>query len=341
MGKAVYGTRGSRPRAQPGGRPNGRARDVERPVSIRLEDRPVATAADRAAHAMNFGDHLRAAREARGLSLREISARTRIALRSLEALEHNEIGKLPGGIFSRAFVRAYAHEVGLDADDSVRLFVQQFPIDHITAGTTDAVEGEIGRGQVAQRQRQRLGLLLTAAIGIPLLGLSSYLVSSARRPASASDLSVGAPPAVAAGTVAPSDGHASPGAGANASAATGTAAGSASPSSTLASTSKSISSATEAKPGTLPTPDSLRILISADGPCWVRFRGDGNVHFQGLLQAGDKQTGDAHDNVDLVIGDAAMFRYSINGQTGRVLGKPGQVVVAHITRANWQEWLQR
>jgi len=97
-----------------------------------------------------------------------------------------------------------------------------------------------------------------------------------------------------------------------------------------------------ARVGSLPTPDALRITISADGPCWVRLRGDGNVlHYQGLLQAGDKQTGDAKDNLDLVIGDAATFRYSLNGQPGRVLGKPGEVVVAHITRANWQDWLQR
>src|SRR5262249_3198824 len=136
----------------------------------------------------NFGDHLRAARTARGISVRDISARTRIALRSLEALEQNEVAKLPGGIFSRAFVRAYAQEVGLDPDETVRLFVQQFPIDHVTSGSTAAVEGEIGRGQEALRRRQRLGYLLTAAVGIPLVGLAAYLISSARRPVSASDL---------------------------------------------------------------------------------------------------------------------------------------------------------
>lgn len=339
MGKAVYGTRGNRPRAQPATRkPNGRARDTERGSAIRINGGADASLNLRASEAMNFGDHLRLAREGRGITLREISARTRIALRTLEALEHNEIGKLPGGIFSRAFVRAYANEVGLDADDAVRMFVQQFPIDHVTAGSTDAVEGEIGRGQEALRQRQRLGLLLTAAIGIPLVGLAFYLVSSARRPASAADLA-----ATSAASATPP--KTSDSANANASARAvatpiSTSATSASaPANGPTTTANAVNTASP-RAGTLPTPDTLRIMVAADGPCWVRLRGDGNVHFQGLMQAGDKQTGDAKDNVDIVIGDAAMFRYSINGQPGKVLGKPGQVVVAHITRANWQDWLQ-
>ena len=66
--------------------------------------------ADRA----DFGSRLRAAREARGVSLRDIAAATKISVLVLEALERNDASRLPGGIFSRAFVRSYAKEVGLD-----------------------------------------------------------------------------------------------------------------------------------------------------------------------------------------------------------------------------------
>ncbi len=58
------------------------------------------------------------------------------------------------------------------------------------------------------------------------------------------------------------------------------------------------------------------------------------------LNAGDTRAGDARDNFELIVGDAATFRYSINGRPGRSLGKSGEVVVAHITRVNWQNWLQ-
>jgi len=50
------------------------------------------------------------------MSLRQIATSTKISMGVLEALERDDFSHLPGGIFSRAFVRAYATEVGLDRD---------------------------------------------------------------------------------------------------------------------------------------------------------------------------------------------------------------------------------
>ena len=74
----------------------------------------------------DFGGKLRLARERRGVSLRQIADSTKISVAALEALERNDISRLPAGIFSRAFVRSYAIEVGLDPDDTVREFVERF-----------------------------------------------------------------------------------------------------------------------------------------------------------------------------------------------------------------------
>src|SRR5436190_12779362 len=82
----------------------------------------------------DFGSRLRAARERKGVPLREIANRTKIAVAVLDALERNDISRLPGGIFSRAFVRAYANEVGLDPEVTIQEFVAQFPNDAVTAG---------------------------------------------------------------------------------------------------------------------------------------------------------------------------------------------------------------
>jgi len=83
---------------------------------------------------VDFGARLREARERRGLSLREIADATKIAARSLEALERNDIARLPGGIFSRAFVRAYAVHVGLDPEETISEFMASFPDDSVTQG---------------------------------------------------------------------------------------------------------------------------------------------------------------------------------------------------------------
>jgi cytoskeletal protein RodZ len=74
----------------------------------------------------DFGGRLREAREAKGISLREIAGRTKISVAALEALERNDVSKLPGGIFSRSIVKAYAIEVGLDADRTVQEFLDRF-----------------------------------------------------------------------------------------------------------------------------------------------------------------------------------------------------------------------
>ena len=64
--------------------------------------------------AASFGEQLRLAREARGVSLREISEQTRISMRYLEAIEMDEYKRLPGGIFNRSFIKAYAKYIGYD-----------------------------------------------------------------------------------------------------------------------------------------------------------------------------------------------------------------------------------
>jgi cytoskeletal protein RodZ len=83
----------------------------------------------------DFGTRLKDAREKRGVSLRQIADSTKISVGFLEALERNDIGRLPGGIFSRSFVRSYALEIGVDPEQAVRDFIGQFPDDSVTAGS--------------------------------------------------------------------------------------------------------------------------------------------------------------------------------------------------------------
>lgn len=66
-----------------------------------------------------FGDRLRREREMRGITLDEISESTKISRRHLEALESEHFDQLPGGVFNKGFVRAYAHFLGIDEDQAV------------------------------------------------------------------------------------------------------------------------------------------------------------------------------------------------------------------------------
>ena len=89
---------------------------------------------------LDFGVKMRHLREERGVSLRQIADVTRISVSVLEALERNDISRLPGGIFTRSFVRSYAIEVGLDPEQTVRDFLVQFPHETLIAGSPHAAE---------------------------------------------------------------------------------------------------------------------------------------------------------------------------------------------------------
>jgi len=71
----------------------------------------------------SFGDKLKRERELRGVTLEEISKATKIGTRALKALEDEHFNQLPGGIFNKGFVRAYAKFLGLDEEQMVADFV--------------------------------------------------------------------------------------------------------------------------------------------------------------------------------------------------------------------------
>ncbi len=66
-----------------------------------------------------FGNRLKREREHREMSLAQISQSTKIATRFLRALEEDRFEELPGGIFNRGFVRAYARSLGIDEEQTV------------------------------------------------------------------------------------------------------------------------------------------------------------------------------------------------------------------------------
>ncbi len=68
---------------------------------------------------LTVGAQLRAAREAMGKSLADISAMTKVPVRSLDAIERMAMNELPTGPYATGFVRTFARTVGLNADQAV------------------------------------------------------------------------------------------------------------------------------------------------------------------------------------------------------------------------------
>src|SRR5438552_17381688 len=94
----------------------------------------------------NFGTSFKRAREAKGISLDQIASETRISTRFLLAIEREEFHLLPGGIFNRGFVRAYAEKIGLDPNQAVANYERLTEIREPAAGSTETPQSsKIGR----------------------------------------------------------------------------------------------------------------------------------------------------------------------------------------------------
>jgi len=74
-----------------------------------------------------FGRRLRSERERRTIALEAIAANTKISINLLKALERDDFSRWPSGVFRRSFMRSYAEAIGLDAEATVREFLERFP----------------------------------------------------------------------------------------------------------------------------------------------------------------------------------------------------------------------
>src|SRR6187401_1152399 len=126
-----------------------------------------------------LGARLKAARQAKGVSLRDIETTTKISVSALEALERHDYAKLPGGIFSRAFVRAYALAVGMEPESAVNEFVEDFTrweheVEHSKQQTAISEDDRA----FAERQRAAVRTLrvVLIVVGLAVAGTVGYFI---------------------------------------------------------------------------------------------------------------------------------------------------------------------
>ena len=116
-----------------------------------------------------LGETLQRARLARGVTLKEAEAVTRISRRYLEALENENFGLLPAPVYARGFLRTYARYLGMEPADLLPLFPVGYldvpllePMPKVTTPRTWPGSGLLAAGVVA--------VLLLVVVGLYALG---------------------------------------------------------------------------------------------------------------------------------------------------------------------------
>ncbi len=276
----------------------------------------------------SFGARLKRERERQGITLDTVASATKIGTRLLQALEEEKFDRLPGGIFNKGFVRAYARHLGLNEEQAIADYLkaagaapaQKEPEALVAAIAARAVETKPGKKIVDSRGLPwgKIAIfLLVLALGLVLWGAHTRNSQkrshqdSTSQPVPAAD-SPSPPPPV---SKAPESVR---------STAQPLAESSAAP---IPQTEPVTSVApTEAAPSPA-AEDSFSVLIQAREDCWLSISADGKRIGNELLPAQAQKSIVAHEKVVIRAGNVGGLNFSFNGKPLPVQGGENEVKV--------------
>lgn len=121
-----------------------------------------------------LGEKLRRARSAKGVTLTQAAAATRINADTLQALEENNPRQLPAPVFTRGFVRIYAAYLGLDTDAALRLHIEEQGLP--TSATTEKINIRdiLAAESMAEAPRGLTGNHVFTILFLLVLGFLAY-----------------------------------------------------------------------------------------------------------------------------------------------------------------------
>jgi len=299
-----------------------------------------------------FGEYLRRERELRGVTLEEISAATRISIRFLEAIESEELSKLPGGIFTRSFVRSYARFLGLDEErvlTDCQLAGRQKPEVDIRRITANRAR----QNDTALRTRV-IGLVVAAVLlaggyalfrhsrrvreqrpSTPIVVPPSPSAITTTNPAANTSSATNPPTNVPAGqpstSTQPESNPVETAPGTSATAATAPATPQSAPLSTAAKAKPAGPSAPSQTPPAAPGLSDLALQVAATERAWVAVDADGKTVLQKVLNPSEIENLKAHESFDVTVGNASGIVLTLDGATLKPLGRRGEVKSIHLT----------
>ena len=288
----------------------------------------------------------------RGISLDEIATATKISSRNLRALEDEKFHQLPGGIFNKGFVRAYAKFLGIDEDQMVAEYVtasqdtesareQKLKND---LSKVDFRHDEEEQREISLEPKSQWGTIAVIVL-IAVIAFSGYEYYQKQKnerlqaQAQAQAAAVVAP-VQPAQTAPPPTATQSPDTAADPAATAqtqtqpaATMAGSPTDSTTPAAQKTTSTTPTDASQSSPPLKEAdlppssngpIDVKIHANQDSWVSITADGKTIMKGTLSAASEKAVRAKEQVVVVLGNVGGVEVSFNGKPLE-LGKTGEV----------------
>jgi len=316
----------------------------------------------------SFGDKLKREREMRAITLEEIADATKIGTRSLRALEEEHFDQLPGVIFNKGFVRAYAKFLGIDEEQAVADYV--VASNSSDAGNSTSTQLAALADQVEQHRAAKealdgssgnTGAMLAVIVVIVLLcgvgfgGYKAWKYKQQQDMNSAASTRVKQAPSPVTLNTQPSpppvstDANSTPAAGTTDPASPTATTTSPSTATDPASTSTQPTSSVPPKGATKESPKTssssattpefpINVTLKAVKPSWVMVTSDGKTVYQQTMGPSDQQvTLHGKDKMQVVLGNAGGVEVSFNGKNLGSLGTEGQTRRLTITPEGMQQ----
>jgi cytoskeletal protein RodZ len=307
-----------------------------------------------------LGEELKRRREQAGIDLGDIAQATCIGVRFLRAIEDNDFKALPGGLFTRSFIRSYARYVGMDENAAIRLYFQQ-----TGEGETPEYDltGETVRAKARSSMWTNVAIVLAVLLVLILGGIAG--MHHWKRPPSTStvkpvparvDNSTGlstkttSPPATPAVESPATSSESGPqdnliNSEPSAEAASDT---TQQPSETAKFSETNQTRPVPTEPGTSPSqmpplsrPTRLSLSIRATDECWISIQSDAGALQEITLRAGQSRVFEAKERLVLTVGNLSHASITINGQAVQ-LPHTGQVVKGiEITPQNLSQFIKQ
>ncbi|MBO0802577.1 MAG: helix-turn-helix domain-containing protein [Nocardiopsaceae bacterium] len=251
---------------------------------------------------MSIGETLADARSQSGLTVAQVSQRTRIRESIIRAIEQNDFSPCGGDFYARGHIRSIASVVGADPAPLIR----EYDSEHPPAAMSAADVFEPSTPIKIREPRRRFGVgILAIVVLLAVIGFGAYYLVNSRGPHSTASSHSTATPAATVTPGSTSAGKRSP---------------TASPSPTA--TRKA------GKPGKTGKPKAV-IALTAKQDCWVELTTPGGPKiYQGTLSAGATKTWTEKHTISMVIGNPPGAELKVDGKA--VKPNTSQVVTLTI-----------